>query len=184
MIDPETIKAFVIAGHGNLEKVKSMLEAEPDLLQQKHEWTDNDFESALGAASHVGNAEIALYLLEQGATLEISTAAMLGDLAAIKRFLVTDSGLIQTHGAHGISLLTHGVISGDPIIVDFLIGQGATSGASMALNIASDIGDLAIIKMLLERTKPDLTWKNMKGKTALEIAREQHQDAIVALLER
>jgi uncharacterized protein len=184
MIDTETIKAFVIAGHGNLEKVKSMLEAEPNLLEVKHPWSETDFESALQAASHVGNAQIAMYLLEQGATLEITTSAMLGDLVAIKNFLDSDSSLIHANGAHGISLLTHGVISGDPEIVDFLVSQGATSGASMALNIAIDVGDLEIIKMLLERTEPDLTWKNMKGKTALEIAREQQQDAIVALLER
>jgi ankyrin repeat protein len=184
MIDSETIKAFVIAGHGNLEKVKSMLEAEPGLLEVKHPWSETDFESALGAASHVGNTQIAMYLLEQGAKLEITTAAMLGDLVAIRNILDADSSLIETNGAHGISLLTHGVISGDPAFVDFLITSGATSGASMALNIAIEVGNIDIIKMLLERTKPDLTWKNMKGKTALEIAREYNQNDIVALLER
>jgi uncharacterized protein len=184
MIDADTIKAFVIAGHGNVEKIKTMLEANPDLLEQKHPWSETDFESALQAASHVGNTQIALYLLEKGATLEITTAAMLGDLTAIKTFLNTDSSLIQTNGAHGISLLTHGVISSDPAVVDFLIAAGATTGASMALTIATDIGDLEIINMLLERTEPDLTWKNTKGKTALEIARENKQDDIVALLER
>ena len=184
MPSTDQIKEFVIAGHGNITKVKSMLEADPELLEFKHPWSETDFESALQAASHVGNAAIALYLLEKGATLEITTSAMLGDLPAIKKFLDSDSSLIQATGGHGISLLTHGVISGDPGIVDFLTSQGANSGASMALNIAIEVDDLEIIKMLLERTEPDLTWKNMKGKTALEIARENNQDAIVALLER
>ena len=184
MPSTDQIKEFVIAGHGNLEKVKTMLAADPELLELKHPWSETDFESALQAASHVGNAAIAMYLLEQGAKLEITTSAMLGDLSAIKRFLDSDSSLIQATGGHGISLLTHGVISGDPEIVDFLTSQGATSGASMALNIAIDVGDLEIVKMLLERTKPDLTWKNMKGKTALEIAQENKLDDIVALLER
>jgi uncharacterized protein len=180
----DQIKEFVIAGHGNLEKVKTLLEAGPGLLELKHSWTETDHESALQAASHVGNALIAKYLLEQGAILEITTSAMLGDLTVIKRFLDSDSSLIHATGGHGISLLTHGVISGDPEVVDFLTSQGATSGASMALNIAVDVGDLEIIKLLLERTKPDLAWKNMKGKTALEIAQENQQDAILALLER
>jgi uncharacterized protein len=184
MPNTDQIKEFVIAGHGNFEKVKSMLEADPDLLEVKHPWSETDFESALQAASHVGNVAIAQYLLEKGATLEITTAAMLGDLPAVKGFLDSDSSLIQATGGHGISLLTHGVISGDPEIVDFLTSQGATTGASMALNIAIDVGDLEIVKMLLERTEPDLTWKNMKGKTALEIAQENRQDAILALLER
>jgi uncharacterized protein len=184
MPSTDQIKEFVIAGHGNLEEVKTMLEADSDLLEVKHPWNETDFESALQAASHVGNAAIAVYLLEKGANLEITTSAMLGDLPAIKRFLDSDSSLIQATGGHGISLLTHGVISGDPEIVDFLTSQGATAGASMALNIAIEVDDLKIIKMLLERTEPDLTWKNVKGKTALEIARENKQDAIVALLER
>jgi uncharacterized protein len=184
MIDPDTVKQFVIAGHGNFEQVKTMLEAHPGLLEVKHPWSETDFESALQAASHVGNAPIAMYLLEKGATLEITTAAMLGDLAAVKKFLDTDPSLIAATGGHGISLLTHGVISGDPEIVDFLTSIGATAGASMALNIATNIGELEIINMLLERTEPDLTWKNMKGKTALEIAQENNQNDIVTLFER
>lgn len=183
MPSTDQIKEFVIAGHGNLEKLKSMLEADPELLEQKHPWSENDFESALQAASHVGNKPIALYLLEQNAKLEITTSAMLGDLAAIKSFLASDSSLIQATGGHGISLLTHGVISGDLEVVDFLTSQGATKGASMALNIAVGIGDLEIIKMLLERTKPDLTWKNMKGKTTLEIATEKNNTALITVLD-
>ncbi len=180
----DQIKEFVIAGHGNITKVKTMLEADANLLEVKHPWSETDFESALQAASHVGNTAIATYLLERGATLEITTSAMLGDLPAVKQFLDSDSSLIQATGGHGISLLTHGVISGDPEIVDFLTSQGAKSGASMALNIAVDVGNLEIVKMLLERTEPDLSWKNMKGKTALEVAQENKQDAILALLER
>ncbi len=184
MPSSDQIKEFVIAGHGNFEKIKTMLGADPDLLEQKHPWGETDFESALQAASHVGNVSIAMYLLEKGAKLEITTSAVLGDLAAVKTFLDADSSLIQASGAHGISLLTHGVISSNPAMVDFLIGAGATSGSSMALTIATDIGDTEIIKMLLESTEPDLAWKNMKGKTALEIAQGNNQDDIVSLLER
>ncbi len=184
MPNSDQIKEFVIAGHGNITKVKSMLEADPDLLEVKHPWSETDSESALQAASHVGNVPIAMYLLEQGANLEITTSAMLSDTNAIKKFLDTDPSLIAATGGHGISLLTHGVISGDPEVVDFLTSIGATAGASMALNIAIDVGELEIIKMLLERTAPDLTWKNMKGKTALELAQENKQDVIVSLLER
>jgi uncharacterized protein len=184
MPSADQIKEFVIAGHGNLEKVKSMLELDSDLLEVKHPWSETDFESALQAASHVGNAAIAMYLLEKGANLEITTSAMLGNIPAIKTFLETNPSLIAATGGHGITLLTHGVISGDPEVVDFLTSIGATAGASMALNIAIDVGELEIIKMLLERTEPDLTWKNMKGKTALEIAQENNQNDIVALLER
>ena len=40
----------------------------------------------------------------------------------------------------------------------------------MALNIAVDIGNLEVVRVLLTQTQPDLHWKNMKGKSALELA--------------
>ena len=180
-LDNETIKEFVIAGHGNFEKVKTMLLENPELLNTAFEWTNGDFETALQAASHVGNDLIARFLLEQGAKLEITTAAMLGDVAGVDNFLVSDPNLIQAKGAHGISLLTHAVISENPDLVRSLILKGASQGSSMALNIATDIGNINVIKVLLEHTKPNVNWKNMKGKSALDIAVQQPE--VLALLE-
>ncbi len=182
-MNQETIKAFVSAGHGNLEQVKTMLSANPDLLDAAFEWREGDFETALQAASHVGQSAIALYLLEHGAKLEITTAAMLGDLASVKDFIAADSNAIRTRGAHGISLLVHAVISGHEELIRHLVTLGATEGASMAFNIAVDFADYAIVQFLLEQTKPDLQWKNMKGKTALDLARENNQADILSLLE-
>ena len=48
------VKDFVIAGHGNLEKVKEMLTAEPALINGTWDWGKGDFETALGGASHMG----------------------------------------------------------------------------------------------------------------------------------
>lgn len=169
-VNAKQVKDFVIAGHGNVETVKSMLEANPELLNAAHEWRTGDLETALQAASHVGNREIALYLLSRGATLRITTAAMLGDVAALNKFLARDSSLIHSSGAHGIPLLVHAVMSDDAALVSSLISRGAVSGASMALNIATDIGNLAVVRVLLTQAQPDPHWKNMKGKSALELA--------------
>jgi uncharacterized protein len=180
-MNEETIKEFVTAGHGNLEKIKTMLLEYPAILEAAHEWREGDFETALQAASHVGNEAIARFLLSQGAKLDITTAAMLGDGVAIENFLTSDPDLILTKGAHGISLLTHAVMSENADLVKDLIQKGATQGSSMALNIATGIGNLEMIKVLLENTKPDFTWKNMKGKTALELAANNPE--ILVLLE-
>jgi uncharacterized protein len=184
MIDAETRKAFVAAGHHDLETVKTMLTANPELLEVAFEWQPGDFETALQAASHVGNSDIALYLLEHGAKPQITTAAMLGDTASVHNFLQTDPSLIHAKGAHGISLLVHAVISSNRDLVRNLISKGATDGASMALNIATDIGEIPVIQVLLEGIQPDVNWKNMRGKSALEIASENGQTEILALLER
>ena len=169
-MNADLVREFVIAGHGNVVAVKSMLEANPELLNASHEWRANDFETALQAASHVGNREIALHLLERGASMTITTAAMLGDVAALEECLKLDQSLIHSSGAHGIPLLVHAVMSDNPALVSSLISRGAVSGASMALNIAADIGNLEVVRVLLTQTEPDLHWKNMKGKSSLELA--------------
>ena len=169
-MNADAVKNFVIAGHGNFETVKSMLEANPALLNTAHEWQPDDDETALQAASHVGDREIAIYLLERGAPLTISTAAMLGDVVTLEELLTRDPTLIASSGAHGIPLLVHAVMSDNAALVSDLISRGATSGASMALNIAVDIGNLEVVRVLLTLTQPDLHWKNMKGKSALELA--------------
>jgi uncharacterized protein len=177
---PEQVREFVIAGHGNFAKVQTMLQAHPDLLEQKVEWRENDFETALQGAAHVGNREIALYLLQQGAALEITTAAMLGDLEQVQAFLAQDPSQIQHQGAHGITLLTHAVISGKLELVQMLTERGATSGADMALNIATDCGYTEIVRHVLG-LNPDPHWKNFKGLSSLELA--QDKPKILALLE-
>jgi uncharacterized protein len=175
----ELVREFVIAGHGNFEKVKTMLQDDPDLLEQRVQWRENDFETALQGASHVGNRQIVEYLLAKGATLEITTAAMLGDHTKVQAFLAQDPNQINHTGGHGISLLTHVVMSGDVGLVRMLIERGATTGADMALNIATDCGFLEVVREVLT-LKPDPTWKNFKGHSSLSLAQDKPE--ILALL--
>jgi uncharacterized protein len=184
-LDQDQIKAFVLAGHNNLEAVKTMLAEQPQLLEASFTWGQRqdgspDNESALQAAAHMGRRDIALFLLAAGARLDVTTAAMLGDVAAVEVFLAADSNAIAAKGAHDIALLTHAAMSGDSALVGYLIEQGATTGASMALNIAVSSGDLAMVQLLLAKTTPDLTWKNFRGKTALDLAADQPE--LLALL--
>src|SRR4051812_2968193 len=160
------IREFVIAGHGNLEKVKQMLALYPDLLNIAHEWRPGDTETALQGAAHVGSREIAEFLLAQGAPLDICTAAMLGERAEVERFLEKEPDQIHTNGAHGIPLLTHAALSGDVRLVQLLYEQGATTGASAALVLAVGKDHLGVARWLLENGAPELSWKNFQGKTA------------------
>src|SRR5205809_306142 len=87
----EQIREFVIAGHGNLDKVKQMLAENPQLLNASYQWNDNDRETAIQAAAQVGNAQVARYLLDNGAPLEICTAAMLGRRDEVARWLLENA---------------------------------------------------------------------------------------------
>ncbi|MFY8037006.1 MAG: hypothetical protein ACOVMQ_07550, partial [Cyclobacteriaceae bacterium] len=63
----ELVKEFVSVCHGKFDRVKELLENEHLLLHASHDWGGGDFESGIEAAGHVGNKEIANYLLDKGA---------------------------------------------------------------------------------------------------------------------
>ena len=70
-LDKKLVQEFVGAGHRDMEKVKSLLEEHPTLLNAAHDWKFGDFETCLGAASHVGYKDLASFLIDQGAQANI-----------------------------------------------------------------------------------------------------------------
>ena len=101
-LNPDLVKEFVIAGHGNLEKVKQMLEQEPGLLNACWDWGGGDFETAIEGAGHIGSKDCANYLLDKGARMNIFCAAMLGRLDIVKGFLTAFPDLKNSKGPHGL----------------------------------------------------------------------------------
>lgn len=106
-LDLDLVRAFVIAGHGDLAQVQQMLAQEPALINAANDWGGGDWETALGGAAHMGNRAIALYLLEKGARIDLFAAAMLGDLAIVQATLAAYPDASQIKGPHGIPLLRH-----------------------------------------------------------------------------
>ena len=80
---PELAREMVGVSHGNIARVKELLAERPSLAKAVWDWGFGDWETALGAASHVGNREIAELLLAHGARPDLFTAAMMGESAAI-----------------------------------------------------------------------------------------------------
>ena len=112
-LETKLVKKFVIAGHGNLTYVKEMLEAYPTLLNACHDWGTGDFETALEGAGHMGNTEIAEFLVSKGARMNIFCAAMLGHLAFVKSAIDAHPGLKDSKGPHGLTLLHHAKAGGE-----------------------------------------------------------------------
>ena len=180
----EQIREFVIAGHGNLEKVRQMLAENPELLNVSYRWNENDTETAVQAAAQIGSAIVAQFLLKQGAPLEICTAAMLGMQDEVVRRLNEDPRNAHATGAHGIPLLPHAVWSENPLLVQLVFERGAKSGATLALHNAVSRGKYEIVEWLLDNAGPDVKAKNFQGKTPLTVASERSNDRIVALLKQ
>ena len=125
-IDKKVIKEFVIAGHNDVVKVKEMLLTEPNLIYSSHDWGDGDFEEALEGAGHVGNKEIANYLIEQGARANLFVLTMLGKNKIVIPALEEYPSLINAKGPHGLTMLHHAKIGGEESkeIYNYLIEKG------------------------------------------------------------
>ena len=86
-LSAEKVKDFVIAGHNDLEKLKSLLQEFPTLIYATWDWGGGDFETAIEGAGHMGNKEIANYLIEIGARTNLFVLTMLGKTQIVKSFI-------------------------------------------------------------------------------------------------
>lgn len=103
----------MLKAHSDFETVKQLLQQEPSLLNAAWDWGGGDWETALGAASHMGRRDIALLLLDHGAPLDIFAAAMLGETEVVRAMLAGYPSLVDARGPHGIPLRVHAEKGGD-----------------------------------------------------------------------
>jgi hypothetical protein len=106
-LEASLVNEFVKTAHSDIDKVKEMLTGQPMLLNAAWDWGNGDFETALGAAGHVGNKEIANYLISLGARTDIFVLTMLGKTDIVKAMLKTYPALLHSKGPHGFTLLHH-----------------------------------------------------------------------------
>ena len=122
-----TVQEFVRKAHADLPATKAMLAEQPALLNATWDWGGGDFEMGIGGAGHMGNREIAEFLIGQGARLDVFVAAMLGKIDVVRAMLTAWPGLVQSKGPHGITLMRHARAGGEPAkaVADYLESMGA-----------------------------------------------------------
>jgi hypothetical protein len=106
--------------------VKQLLEQEPAIVNAAWDWGGGDWETGLGAAAHVGRRDIAEYLLEHGARMDVFAAAMLGEVEIVRAMLEAQPQLRTARGPHGIPLVSHAQAGGDQAreVLDLLQAVG------------------------------------------------------------
>ena len=127
-LDKDLVKQFVIAGHNDLDQVKQLLQQQPGLLNACWDWGGGDFETALEGAGHMGRKDIAQFLLENGARMNLFCAAMLGKLDIVRATLAMYPNLKNSKGPHGLQLLHHARKGGENslLVLDYLVSIGAS----------------------------------------------------------
>ncbi len=106
-IDDEIVAEVVGAAHFDLNRVKELVDKRPELSRATWDWAFGDWETAIGAASHVGRRDIVEYLLSKGARPDIFNYTTLGAFDAVKSMIENTPGIQRIYGPHGISLLDH-----------------------------------------------------------------------------
>ncbi|MBT8269017.1 MAG: ankyrin repeat domain-containing protein [Flavobacteriaceae bacterium] len=133
-LDKALVKEFVGKSHSDPDRVKELLKEHPTLLNAAHDWKFGDFETGLGAASHVGNKELVRYFLDHGAQANIFTMALFGQLDLLKQMLEFSPKTLHAKGPHGFTLLHHAERGGEKglAVKDYLVSKGLTK-AKVAL---------------------------------------------------
>ena len=112
-LDAAAVESFVSKAHGDLDAVRSLLAEKPALVNATWDWGGGDWETGLGAAAHMGRRDIALFLLEQGARIDVFAAAMLGEIEIVRAVLAAYPPARDALGPHGIPLIEHARAGGE-----------------------------------------------------------------------
>lgn len=169
---------FIIECHFDMDTVKSKLAETPALANA---YNAAMIESAIGAAGHMGRADIAEVLLAHGAKLELAAAAMLGNKEFVAEALKKDASLAKSGGAHNIPVAFHAALSGDVELMQMLWDAGAHDEVKGALLGAVMKNRFPMARWLLAHDAATDV-KTYDGKSALQLAEETGATEIAALL--
>ncbi len=177
----EKINALVGASHGDFDTVKTMLASDPSLLNENAIWVETPIE----AAAQMARRDIMEFLIAAGASVDICTAAVLGDMARVSSLLGGQPDLAHATGAHGIPVLYYPASGGYPEIAELLLSRGADvnagSGRSTPLHGAAEFGQSGMVAWLLDNGA-DIDAPGYEGKTALATAEEGGHTEVANLL--
>lgn len=138
--DPALVREVVGASHRDLERVRTLVEARPALARATWDWGFGDWESALGAASHVGRPDIARFLMAHGARPDLFTWAMLGSVEAVRATVEGSPGVEAIPGPHGITLLAHARAGREDaaLVVEYLESLGTADPRPRSLPLTAE----------------------------------------------
>jgi len=122
----EEIKEFVFAAHRDFDEVKRIFTEKPLILNCTNQSKQGDFETAMGGASHMGRKDIADFLVEQGARLDIFSHTFLGHVDLVKTMIKAYPQYLHAYGPHGFTLLHHAHAGKHTDFAKWIEDQGLT----------------------------------------------------------
>ena len=124
IFEAEQIHEFVSAAHGDLAKTKKILQENPLIINCANQFNKGDFETALGGASHMGRNDIADFLIEKGARLDMFSMTFLGYTDFVRALIGKLPHYLTAPGPHGFTLLHHANVGKNEKFADWLKKKG------------------------------------------------------------
>jgi ankyrin repeat protein len=172
--DQAVVDELVGNAHGNLARVKELLTDRPDLLNETATWN----ETAVQAASQMGNREIIDFLVAQGAPVDFFTGLVLGRIDEV------DGERANSRGIHDLPALYFAAIGGHVDVAEKLLAAGADvnaqAQAAAAIHGAVMGKNVEMVRLLLDHGA-DAALKDYAGRDARALAVEINRPDIAEL---
>ena len=179
-LDQALVDECVGNAHGNLERVRDLVDAHPELVTARATWD----ETPIQAATQMGDRAIIEFLLERGAPLDFLTACVLGREDLVRDQLALDPSRATERGVHGLAPLYFAAIGGSLAVAELLLAAGA--GVDERAEAAAPIHGAVmgrnpdLVTWLLEHGA-DPSAPDFKGRGARQLALEMDQPGLAEL---
>ena len=180
-VDRSVVEELVGNAHGNLVRVRELLDVHPAALNLRAPWN----ETAIEAATQMGDKPIIELLIGRGAPVDFFTACVLGRRDEMKAGLEADPSRANARGVHDLPALYFAAIGGDVEIAKRLLEGGAdvNAKAESAAPIHGAVmgGRPELVGWMVSRGA-DRALKDFQGRDARELALALGRPELAALL--
>jgi len=174
------VEELVGNAHGNLARVRELLDLHPAALNLRATWN----ETAIEAATQMGDKPIIELLIGRGAPVDFFTACVLGRMDDVQVELGADPSRVNARGVHDLPALYFAAIGGDIEIAKCLLDAGAevnaTAEAAAPIHGAVMGGSADMVRLLLENGA-DQSLPDYKGRGARQLAEDMDRSEIADL---
>ena len=170
---------------GDVAQVKSIIEAQPDLLQEA---SGSNGESLILLSVYHRQPDITQLLVAKSPGLSIHEAAATGEFETVKRLLQEDQTAVNALSPDGFSPLGLACFFNHPEIAQLLIENGADVNAASQnqmrvspIHSAVAARNTPLVKLLLDQNA-DINATQTGGYTALHAAAQNGDEELIKLL--
>lgn len=180
--DQSVVEELVGNAHGNLARVRELLDVHPAALNLRAPWN----ETAIEAATQMGNKPIIELLIARGAPVDFFTACVLGRMDEVKAELEHDPSRANARGVHELPALYFAAIGGELEVAKRLLEGGADvnarSESAAPIHGAVMGGSAPMVRLLLERGA-DPSLPEYKGRGARQLAEDMGRRDLAELFQ-